>query len=300
MLTLAALAELADSHRDDLNHLVDPLIIGDQTFDTDTRPVVMGCVNLSKDSTYRESIAVSTESAIRKARIQAAQGASLIDLGAESSTAAAGRVTSSDQIAGLVPVIEQLSDDGILVSAETYEPAVVRACLNAGAKVLNLTGTQHHEEIYELAAQFDATVVICYVGGRNVRDITDVALDDDPIPGILDHFERRVEQARGHGVERLVIDPGMGFYYGNLVDPAVRIQHQARVLLNTFRLRGLGLPICHAVPHAFTLFEEQFRTAEGFFTVLAQLGGTGMIRTHEVARVSAVLTAMGTLSVQEP
>ncbi len=92
----------------------------------------------------------------------------------------------------------------------------------------------------------------------------------------------------------------MGFYYGNLVDPAVRIQHQARVLLNTFRLRGLGLPICHAVPHAFTLFEEQFRTAEGFFTVLAQLGGTGMIRTHEVARVSAVLTAMGTLSVQEP
>ncbi len=190
MLTLAALAELADSHRDDLNHPVDPLIIGDQTFDTDTRPVVMGCVNLSKDSTYRESIAVSTESAIRKARIQAAQGASLIDLGAESSTAAAGRVTSSDQIAGLVPVIEQLSDDGILVSAETYEPAVVRACLNAGAKVLNLTGTQHHEEIYELAAQFDATVVICYVGGRNVRDITDVALDDDPIPGILDHFEQ--------------------------------------------------------------------------------------------------------------
>jgi dihydropteroate synthase len=88
----------------------------------------------------------------------------------------------------------------------------------------------------------------------------------------------------------------MGFYYGNLVTPAVRVQHQTHVLLNGFRLRALGLPICNALPHAFDLFEDQFRTAEGFFAVLASLGGTGIYRTHEVAHVASVLGAMRTLN----
>lgn len=296
MITLAALADLADTYREDLDQQVAPLLIGDRTFDVNRRPAIMGSVNLSRDSTYRESIAVSTESAIRKGRIQSAEGADFIDLGAESTTASAGRVGADDQIAALVPVIEALTADDIFVSAETYEPRVVRACLEAGAKVLNLTGTEHHQEVYELAAEFKATVILCYVGGRNVREITDVTVGEDPIPGILEHFTERIGVARSHGVQRIAIDPGMGFYYGNLVDPTVRIRHQTRVLLNTFRLRRLGLPICHAVPHAFALFEEQFRSAEAFFTVLAQLGGTSIIRTHEVARVAAVVGAMGSLT----
>ncbi len=298
MITLAALAALADEYRADLDLSVDPLLIGDQVFDVNVRPAIMGCVNLSRDSTYRESIAVSSASAIRKGRIQAAQGADFIDLGAESTTAAAGRVAPKDQIAALVPAIETLSADGIFVSAETYEPEVVRACLQAGAKVLNLTGSQNHREIYDLAAEFEATIIMCYVGGRNVRDVTDVTVGEDPIPGIHEHFAQRIETARSHGVARIAIDPGMGFYYGNLVDPAVRVQHQTSVLLNTFRLRRLAVPICHAVPHAFALFEEEFRSAEAFFAVFAQLGGTSIIRTHEVARVAAIVRAMGSLSVQ--
>ncbi|MGV1036198.1 MAG: dihydropteroate synthase [Candidatus Nanopelagicales bacterium] len=296
MLTLSALAALADTYRDDLNTPVSPLLVGDRSWDVDVRPAIMGCVNLSRDSTYRESVAISTESAIRKARIMAAEGADFVDIGAESSTAKAQRVGADGQIAALVPVIERLSAEGVVVSAETYEPAVVRACLEAGAQILNLTGTDHHQEIYQLASEFKATVVLCYVGGKNVREITDATVGEDPIPGMLEHFTGRIEVARAAGVDRIVIDPGMGFYYGNLVDPSVRVRHQTRVLLNTFRLRQLGLPICHAVPHAFDLFEEQFRSAEGFFTVLAQLGGTSVIRTHEVPKVAAVLTAMGSLT----
>jgi dihydropteroate synthase len=52
------------------------------------------------------------------------------------------------------------------------------------------------------------------------------------------------------------------------------------------------------VPHAFDLFEDQFRTAEGFFTVLSLLGGTSVVRTHEVPQVAAVVSAMGLLSAR--
>ena len=90
----------------------------------------------------------------------------------------------------------------------------------------------------------------------------------------------------------IVIDPGMGFYYGNLVDPLTRVKHQTNVILNSFRLRELGYPICQALPHAFELFEDEFRTAESFFAVIASIGGVNLIRTHEIARVRPVLQAM--------
>lgn len=300
MISLSSLAQLAAGHHADVDLPVAPLLVGDRTFDTDAGPVVMGAVNLSRESTYRESIATSTASAIRKARVQVAHGADLVDIGAESSTARAARVDPQSQIRALVPVVEALTGDGILVSAESYQPAVVRATLEAGAKVVNLTGSADDHTIFDLAAEFAATVVLCHVTGANVRDVAEATVHADPIPGMLEQFATRIAVARDHGVERIVIDPGMGFYYGNLTDPMVRARHQGMVILNTFRLRPLGLPICHAMPHAFDLFEDQFRSAEGFFTVLASLGGTGVFRTHEVPQVVAVLGAMRELDVQAP
>ena len=88
------------------------------------------------------------------------------------------------------------------------------------------------------------------------------------------------------------IDPGLGFYYPNLKDSSVRIRYQMKTFLNTFRLRKLGWPVCNALPHAFECFGEEVRSAEPFFSVLASLGKTDLIRTHEVPRVAAVLKAM--------
>jgi dihydropteroate synthase len=292
VISLESLSNLYLEHSLALNAPIKPLAFGGQSFE---RPALMATVNLSRDSTYRESIAINTEAAIRKSRTYFVQGADLIDIGAESSTAKASRVTAHDQITQLIPVIEQLTQDSIPVSAETYEPEVVKACLQAGAKVLNFTGTEHEKEILDLASEFDATVILCYVGGSNVREITNLELDHDPLPGLQDYFAKRIETALEHGVKNIVIDPGMGFYYGNLVDPLTRVRHQTNVILNSFRLRELGYPICQALPHAFDLFEDEFRTAESFFAVIASLGGVNLLRTHEISKVNAVVKAMAAL-----
>ncbi len=294
MITLAGLAALAEARRDDLEHSVPPLRLGDRLVDTDRRPVVMGCVNLSKDSTYRESVALTTEAAVRKGRVLAAQGADLVDVGAESSTVRADRVDPESQAAALLPVVKELAATGVAVSVEAYHPDVVQAALDAGAVVVNYTGSADDAEVFPAVAAAGATVVLCDAPGSDVRDVADVDLDD-PFPGLLDRFVRRVAAARSLGVEHLVLDPGMGFPYGNLTDPAVRVNHQMHLLLGSVRLRRLGLPVCQSVPHAFALFEDQFRTAEGFFAVFAALAGVGVVRTHEVAHVRAVLGAMAAL-----
>ena len=262
-------------------------------------PVLMGTVNLSRDSTYRESVAVSAEAAIRKARVQVAQGARLVDIGAESSTARAARVSAAEQRSILLPVVEALATECV-VSVETYRLEVVQACLAAGARVLNLTGRDGEDEMLACAASYDAAVLLCFCEPDDVRGDAQHPTDTDPLPYLVDHFGPRIERARELGVRRVVVDPGLGFYYRNLVDPSLRARHQAAVLAQCFRLRRLGVPVCNALPHAFDLFEDEFRKAEGFFAVLARLGGTDLFRTHEVAHVRAVLGAMDALDVEQP
>ncbi|WP_229054839.1 dihydropteroate synthase [Aeromicrobium sp. Leaf350] len=291
MTWLGQLARLAERYADDLDQPVKPLTIGDRSIDTDVDPVLMGVVNLSRDSAYRESIAVSAESALRKARVQVAQGAHVVDVGAESSRPSASGVDPGEQLRALRPVVEAISAEGIPVSVECYDTEVARVGLESGATVLNLTGSGDDDVMFAQAAEHGATVILCHIRGVHARDLDGTDVQDDPFEEMLDAFGRRLERASELGVPSLAIDPGIGFGF-RMHDPASRARYQATTLVSSFRLRRLGAPICHSLPHAFDVFEDQFRTAEGFFAVLGHLGGTGVYRTHEVAHVRAVLEAV--------
>lgn len=300
MLTLLDLMQLAQDHRSDLDAPVSPFRIGDRSFDTDRDPVVMGVVNLSRDSTYRESIAPTFDDAVRRALIMQAQGAHVIDVGAESSRADAARAGIERQIEQLVPVITALVEQGVPVSVESYELDVVRAALQAGAAVVNLTGTKDEASIYRVIAEHDASLIMCFTPGETVRDELQVRIHADPIPPLLEHFAPRIELAQSLGVESVSVDPGLGFFYGSSVGPIRKAQHQAQVLMHSFRLRPLGVPVCQIMPHAFDVFQEEFRTAEGVFAVLGSLGGVGIMRVHEVPRVVATLRMMDVVGTQLP
>ena len=292
MLDLATLAALHDKYLDAAALPVAEFALGSHRFDFEKQSYLMGVVNLSADSWYRESVALNTEAAIRRGRVLHEQGAAMIDVGAESTLAQAARIGEAAQAGVLVPIVRAWAAAGICVSVETYHPSVATACLKAGAQVLNLTGTTACEEIFREVADFDAGVIICHVQGENVREVGDLDLGRDPIEALYEFFARQIELATNAGVSRIWIDPGLGFYYPNLQDSGARIRHQMRIFLNGFRLRALGWPVCQALPHAFECFEEEVRAAEPFFAVLALLGQASLLRTHEIARVRGVLRTM--------
>jgi len=292
MLKLEHLAGLLEQHREAARATVKEFAIGGRPFASNTQPAIMGVINLSPDSWYRESVCLNADQAIQRGRVLHAQGAAILDVGAESTLAHAARIPEGGQTERLLPVIRGLRAAGLLVSVETYQPAVTRACLEAGANILNLTGVERSQELFRLVADHDAAVIICYVQGKNVREVGDFDFSADTVAVMEDYFARQIEIANRNGVEKIFIDPGLGFYYRNLQDSSVRVRHQMTVFLNTFRLRRLGYPTCHALPHAFEYFGEEVRSAEPFFAVLASLGGTDLFRTHEVARVKAVLDTL--------
>jgi dihydropteroate synthase len=292
MLTLEQLAGLLENNRAAASARVKEFPIGGKLFAFNSQPAIMGVINLSPDSWYRESVCLTAEAAIQRGKVLREQGADIVDIGAESTLAHAARMDDAAQNSKLIPVIKELRRTGVLVSVETYSPAVTRACLEAGANVLNLTGTAGTDELYRLVAAHDAAVIICYVQGKNVREVGDFDFSADPVEMMRGYFARQIEIAQRNGVEKIILDPGLGFYYRNLQDSAVRARHQMNIFLNTFRLRTLGFPICHALPHAFEYFGDEVRCAEPFFAVLAALGKTDVFRTHEVPRIKAVLDTL--------
>jgi dihydropteroate synthase len=171
VITLADLAVLSEQYGDAWASPVEPVVLAGPAGEVvigDGPVTLMGCINLSRDSTYRESVATGPDEAVRMGRVQAAQGAAVVDLGAESSNATAARVSPAEQVGALAPVVERLAAEAI-VSVETYEPSVVAACLDAGARILNMTGRQHEDEMLALAAERDAAVVMCFGETANVR-----------------------------------------------------------------------------------------------------------------------------------
>ena len=206
------------------------------------------------------------------------------------------RASAGEQIDKLLPVVETLARE-LVLSVETYQTEVVDAVLGAGARMLNLTGREHEDEMLRLVAAHDATVLMCFGEAANVREVSELPVEGDPMPALVDHFAPRIERAHELGVRKIVVDPAVGFHYGNLDEPVERVRHQSRILSQSFRLRSLGCPVAISLPHAFDLFEDEFRRAEGFFTVLAALGGTHLLRIHEVPHVVRTLRALDVLEV---
>ena len=254
------------------------------------RAYQMGVINLSRDSSYRESIALSLDQAVRRAKKMVLDGVQIIDLGAESTGVGTQRVGREGQQSLLLPVIEALAAEKVLVSVDTYLPEVAEAGLAAGAGVINLTGRNDDPAFYRMIARAEAGLILCYTPGKHGRSDVAPPSRDALIEAQLDYLRGAVEIAVAAGVERIWVDPGMGVgYYHALPDGPQRIRHQVENTLQAFRFRALGWPVCVTMASPVAMFGDEVRSAETCFATLAMLSKVNLIRSHEAARVQPVL-----------
>jgi dihydropteroate synthase len=288
VITPDALLPLWENHRAAFEHPVRTIEFPayDRVFDD--RPFQLGVVNLSRESTYRESIAHDLEAALYRARRMTIEGAAMIDIGAESTGTNAEILDADAQLASLLPVVRALADERILTSVETYLTDVALASLEAGAGVINLTGRVDDPALYEAIARHDAGLILCYTPGKTARSGDDVPSADEMIDAQMAFFRDRLEMITACGVDKIWIDPGFGFAL-NLPDGPERIRYQTDNLLQSFRFRELGWPVCVTMASSVYLFHDEVRTAETAMAVLALLAKANLLRSHEVARVQPVL-----------
>ena len=291
MITPDFLLPLWSEHRDAIKHPIESFAFPKFNRIFDDKPYQMGVINLSRHSTYRESICHTVEGALYRARRMTIEGAAMIDIGAESTDNTADLLNSERQIASLVPVVKSIADEGMLVSAETYHTDVAVAALEAGAGVINLTGRIDDRAFYEAVAKHQAGIIFCYTPGENARTFDDPPPAEELVQEQLLFFKERIAMATDAGVERLWVDPGFGLAL-NLPDGPERVRYQTEGFLQAFRFRQLGWPVCVTMCSSVYLFHDEVRCAETATAVLALLSKANLLRSHEVARCEPVLNML--------
>ncbi len=254
----------------------------------DDQTYQMGVLNLSPDSSYRESVCHTVEAALYRGRRMTLEGAAMVDIGAESTGEMADLVSNERQIERMRPVITPLAAEGILCSVETYHPEVAIAMLEAGAGVVNLTGRVDDPDLYRAIARHEAGLVLCYTPGENARSSALLPPPEAILDAQIDFFRERLELVQAQGVERIWLDPGFGFAL-NLPDGPERIRYQTESILQSFRLRVLGWPVAVQMTGSVWLFRDEVRVGAVSAATLAAISRANLLRSHEVPKVQPVI-----------
>ncbi|MBY5163085.1 dihydropteroate synthase [Salsipaludibacter albus] len=182
------------------------------TWLSDTGATLMGIVNVNPDSFSDPRSDVDLQERLAVARRQVADGASVVDLGAQSAATHLPVVDPEAEVERLVPIVEALVADGVAVSVDTYKPAVAAAVLAAGADIVNdYSGVEHPEIVSLVADHPDARYVLTHNRGRPKQRLTEPALYDDVTGDVITFFESRLDDLDELGLpaERVVLDPGV-------------------------------------------------------------------------------------------
>ena len=261
------------------------------------RPLLMGIVNASPDSFSDGGLHRGLDAQVALAERLLADGAGILDVGGESASTGSPPVRAEEEIVLVVPLIERLAGDlGALVSVDTYKPAVARAAIDAGARIVNDVSGLRDPELASVCAETGAALVLMHTAAAPRERRQDADLYEDVVDEVLAFLRERMELAEEHGVEsdQLIVDPGPDF----AKTPAQTV----RLLASAGRLHELGRPVLMAISRkdfvgALTGRPPRERLA-GTLAALAHGvdRGAHIFRVHDVAAAAdylAVRSALG-------
>lgn len=210
------------------------LRLGDHVLDL-SKPRIMGILNLTPDSFSDGGLYLDPEKALQRAKAMVAEGADLLDLGAESTRPGAEPVPVEEEKQRLLPVLEAVLSLGVPVSVDTRKPEVAEEALRLGAHLLNDVTGLRDERMLALAARFQVPAVIMHMPVPDPKTMMAHAHYGDVVAEVKAFLKAQAERALKAGVPQVVLDPGFGF--GKL------LEHNLALLRNLEALVELGHPV---------------------------------------------------------
>jgi len=255
------------------------------------RPIVMGILNLTPDSFADGGRFVDPATAIAHAERMIADGADIIDVGAESTRPYPGMrpVSADEELARLMPVLPHVVALGVPVSIDTMKAEVAARALAAGAIIVNdVWGLQRDPEMASVVAAHGVPVVVTHN-----RDTVDPELNI--LADMENFFSRSLEIAWSAeiGRNRIVLDPGIGF--------GKTPQQSLAAIAGIHRLRDFGLPLLIGLSrkrfiNAVSPSKPQDRLAGSLAgAILAVLDGAAIVRVHDVAETVQALRVVAAI-----
>lgn len=260
---------------------------------------VMGVLNVTPDSFSDGGLYLAPQAAIEHGLELARGGATIVDVGGESTRPGAEPVEEAEELGRVVPVIEGLRAAGLdaRISIDTSKLSVARAALDAGASFVNdVTALRADPELASLVAERDVECCLMHMRGEP-RTMQQAPHYDDVVAEVKAFLEERVEFALAAGIarERLIVDPGIGF--------GKTIEHNLELLARLEELAALGLPVLVGTSRKAFLGKLTGRGSEDRLAatiatcVMAFERGASVFRVHEPRGVAdALAVAAATVS----
>jgi dihydropteroate synthase len=246
------------------------------------RPLVMGIVNANPDSFADSVRRTGLDAQVAHALALVADGADLIDVGGESGVTYTDTTAAAVEAARVVPLVQRLVAEGVVVSVDTWKPAVAEAALDAGAHLLNDVSGLRDPALADAAARTGAALVVMHTRAAPKEEhFADYG--GDVAGDVVRFIAERCDVARAHGVAdaQLIVDPGPDF----AKTPAETVTSLRAI----DALRGLGHPWLAAVSRKYFLAAITGRPpAQRLAGTLAAVGfaadhGAAIVRVHDVA-----------------
>lgn len=252
-----------------------------------SRPQVMGIINVTPDSfsdggELLQRGKVDIDKVLQRADVMVTAGASILDIGGESTRPGAAPVSDAEELERVAPVFEALTARfDVVLSMDTSSPAVMAACAALGGGLINDVRALTRPGAVQAAASSTLPVCLMHLRGEP-RTMQQSPLYQDVVAEVIGYLHERVTNAIAAGIDRarLLVDPGFGF--------GKTLEHNLRLLNQLERLAELELPVLIGLSRkrmlgSLTGRPEQERVAAGVAAALiAVMKGACIVRTHDV------------------
>lgn len=261
------------------------------------RPLVMGIVNLTPDSFSDGGQLGSEREALARCERLLAEGADILDLGAESTRPGSQGVNEREELARLMPVLRQAVRLGVPVSVDTSKPAVMQAALEAGADIINDVAALSAPGAIEVVAQHGRCGVCLMHGHTPGQGAVQAPMQGDAVQGVLAFFLTALQRAEDEKIalERIVLDAGIGF--GKTAVQNFALVARQRELLTAGRPLLVGFSRKSSLAHVIEQYTGTAAPppagrlgASVAAALLAVERGAAIVRVHDVRPTAQALT----------
>lgn len=251
-----------------------------------SKPHIMGILNVTPDSFSDGGQHHHRDQAIIHALQMIEDGATIIDIGGESTRPNASPVAIEEEIRRVIPVVEALSEYDVIISIDTSQPEVIRAAINVGAHIWNDVRALTRPQALATAAELNIPVVLMHMRGEPTN-MNQLDQYDDVTEDVINELQQRLDQALAAGIrpEHIILDPGFGF--------AKNAQQNFQLLNAFWKLAQMGYPILSGlsrkrfIGEALNGVPAQERAVGSVMGHLLSIQqGASIVRAHDVKATS--------------
>lgn len=260
------------------------------------RTHIMGILNITPDSFYRESRVSSLNTALKRADKMIREGADILDVGGESSRPGSDPVSEKEELKRILPIIKALIKKfDVPVSVDTYKSTVAGAALDEGASIINdISGLRFDSSMAETIASANAGVIIMHISGKPKT------MQKNPsykflMREITACLNKGIKHAISSGIQenRIIVDPGIGF--GKNFSHNITILKKLKQLQKLKKPILLGLSRKSFIGKILELPAEERLEGSLAASVVGIINGAQILRTHDVKETKRAVSVADTI-----